>query len=183
MSTRDASAAASVVETEEVYEPRRLRWTVSAADVSTQAWVKAQEDVPASLRVLVRESIEREGYTDVYNRPVDQKPRQGRPPAAPTPAVAPSRDLPIDAAQAQEPEQLDEPDEAQQPAQLEPEAEPAQPRRVSTIKRRASDPQSDDAGSAAGSVPQTVSPTDGDSAEAPVPRQVDMNEIMRSTRR
>ena len=65
MSTRDASAAASVVETEEVYEPRRLRWTVSAADVSTQAWVKAQEDVPASLRVLVRESIERVGYTYV----------------------------------------------------------------------------------------------------------------------
>lgn len=56
-----------------------IRWSVSNADESTIAWVERQDDLSASLRLLVRESIQRDGYIDVVNRPVGQLPRRGRP--------------------------------------------------------------------------------------------------------
>jgi hypothetical protein len=61
-------------------EPRRLRWSVPRADVSTNRWLDTQYDISQSLRLLIRESIQRDGYIDVVNRPVEQLPRRGRPP-------------------------------------------------------------------------------------------------------
>lgn len=61
-------------------EPRRLRWSVPAADTSTNQWLDAQENISRSLQVLIRETIQRDGYVDIVNRPVEQLPRRGRPP-------------------------------------------------------------------------------------------------------
>lgn len=61
-------------------EPRRVRLTVPAVDESVLAWLDLQDDASASMRMLVRESIARDGYVDVINKPVDQLPRRGRPP-------------------------------------------------------------------------------------------------------
>lgn len=60
--------------------PRKVRWTVPAADTSVQEWLDAQENISRSLQVLIRETIQRDGYVDIVNRPVDQLPRRGRPP-------------------------------------------------------------------------------------------------------
>ena len=60
--------------------PRRLRWSVPAVDVSTNRWLDLQHDVSHSLQLLIRESIQRDGYIDVVNRPIEQLPRRGRPP-------------------------------------------------------------------------------------------------------
>ncbi|WP_433855171.1 hypothetical protein [Streptomyces kronopolitis] len=61
-------------------EPRKVRWTVPAADTSVIEWLDQQENISQSLRLLIRESIQRDGYVDVYYKPVDQLPRRGRPP-------------------------------------------------------------------------------------------------------
>ncbi|MFI9629237.1 hypothetical protein [Streptomyces sp. NPDC052042] len=61
-------------------EPRRLRWSVPQADTSTNQWLDLQHDISRSLQLLIRESIQRDGYIDVVNRPVEQLPRRGRPP-------------------------------------------------------------------------------------------------------
>lgn len=61
-------------------EPRRARLTVPAVDESVLAWLDLQDDASASMRMLVRESIARDGYIDVINKPIDQLPRRGRPP-------------------------------------------------------------------------------------------------------
>lgn len=61
-------------------EPLRVRLTVPAADESSQAWIDLQDDPSTSMRMLIRESIQRDGYVDVVNRPVEQQPRRGRPP-------------------------------------------------------------------------------------------------------
>lgn len=51
-------------------------------DVSTLEWWAAQEDPSLSIKMLIRAEIERYGYTDTANRPVQQLPRRGRPPKA-----------------------------------------------------------------------------------------------------
>ncbi|MGW2986449.1 hypothetical protein [Streptomyces goshikiensis] len=61
-------------------EPRKVRWTVPAADTSVIEWLDQQENISQSLRLLIRESIQRDGYVDVYYKPVGQLPRRGRPP-------------------------------------------------------------------------------------------------------
>jgi hypothetical protein len=61
-------------------EPRRLRWSVPRADESTNRWLDEQYDISRSLQLLIRESIQRDGYIDVVNRPVEQLPWRGRPP-------------------------------------------------------------------------------------------------------
>lgn len=58
----------------------RLRWSVPRADASVVKWLEAQYNVSQSLRILIRESIQREGYVDLACRPVEQLPRRGRPP-------------------------------------------------------------------------------------------------------
>lgn len=61
-------------------DPRRVRISVPLADISTNAWLDAQDNISRSIQVLIRESIERDGVIDVVNRPVEQLPRRGRPP-------------------------------------------------------------------------------------------------------
>ncbi|MFE4834488.1 hypothetical protein ACFRAU_07380 [Arthrobacter sp. NPDC056691] len=63
-------------------EPRKIRWTVPAADASVTEWLDVQQNISLSLRQLIRESIQRDGYIDVAYRPVEQLPRRGRPPLA-----------------------------------------------------------------------------------------------------
>lgn len=62
-------------------EPYRKRLTIPHADESSATWYDIQDDPSASVRLLIRESIQRDGYVDVINRPVDRQPRRGRPPA------------------------------------------------------------------------------------------------------
>lgn len=87
--------------------PHRLRITVPASDTSVLRWLEVQESPSISLRMLVRAAIERDGYTDMLTRPVDQLPRRGRPvaepadttPTAPRSSEAtgrPAKDLPDD---------------------------------------------------------------------------------------
>ncbi|MGW1616938.1 hypothetical protein ACWCQZ_47720 [Streptomyces sp. NPDC002285] len=40
----------------------------------------AGEHISQSLRLLIRESIQRDGHVDVHYKPVEQLPRRGRPP-------------------------------------------------------------------------------------------------------
>lgn len=61
-------------------EPRKVRWTVPAADTSVIEWLNEQADISQSLRQLIRESIQRDGYIDVFYKPVEQLPCRGRPP-------------------------------------------------------------------------------------------------------
>ncbi|MGW3973872.1 hypothetical protein ACWEFD_31855 [Streptomyces ardesiacus] len=61
-------------------EPRKVRWTVPAADTSVIEWLNEQADISQSIRLLIRESIQRDGYVDVFYKPVEQLPRRGRPP-------------------------------------------------------------------------------------------------------
>lgn len=58
-------------------EPRKVRWTVPAVDTSVIAWLDAQAKPTQSLRLLVREAVQRHGYTDVVYQPVEQLPRRG----------------------------------------------------------------------------------------------------------
>lgn len=60
-------------------QPHRFRVSVPAADEAVVAWMELQDNQSLSVRMLIRESIERNGYIDVVNRPVSQLPRQGRP--------------------------------------------------------------------------------------------------------
>ena len=75
--------------------PKRFRVSVPETDESVLAWIGAQSDLSNSVRALIRESIERNGYRDATCYPVVQQPRRGRPPkntddeVATTPAVVP----------------------------------------------------------------------------------------------
>lgn len=188
MSPRKAAAPAQAVDAS---TPVRLRWTVSPADVSCLAWVAEQDDVGQSIRTLVRESIEREGCVDVYNRPVDQKPRQGRPPgpgtgSASSGAAAPSAG-PAEASPSQprSPRAVSAPHEEPQDELEQPPASSAAPQ-VSAIKRRASQDQAVSSQSVeAVENGSQFSDDESDSSQS-VPaahRQLDINEVMRSTRR
>jgi hypothetical protein len=60
----------------------RKRISIPKADESVLAWWDAQKDTGLSVRLLVRNEIERNGYADTAYRPVAQLPRRGRPPGA-----------------------------------------------------------------------------------------------------
>lgn len=60
--------------------PKRFRVSVPETDESVLAWIGAQSDLSNSVRSLIRESIERNGYRDATCYPVQQQPRRGRPP-------------------------------------------------------------------------------------------------------
>jgi hypothetical protein len=68
------------VETNQKSSSRKVRWSVPRADRSVNEWLDSQWNISVSLRLLIRESIQREGYIDVMNRDVEQLPRRGRPP-------------------------------------------------------------------------------------------------------
>ena len=59
---------------------KRFRVSVPDADESVLAWIGAQSNFSESVRALIRESIERNGYRDATCYPVQQQPRRGRPP-------------------------------------------------------------------------------------------------------
>lgn len=60
-------------------QSHRMRFTVPAADVSVVEWVNTQDNLSVSLRMLVREFIERHGMIDPTCIPVTQQPKRGRP--------------------------------------------------------------------------------------------------------
>ncbi|MGX9899096.1 hypothetical protein ACW0JT_02970 [Arthrobacter sp. SA17] len=59
--------------------PQRFRLSVPAADEAVLEWMNLQDNPSLSIRMLIRESIERLGYVDVINRPVSQLPRRESP--------------------------------------------------------------------------------------------------------
>lgn len=60
-------------------QPHRFRVSVPAADEAVVAWMELQDNPSLSVRMLIRESIERHGFVDVVNRPVSQLSGHGRP--------------------------------------------------------------------------------------------------------
>lgn len=58
---------------------KRYRLSVPDADTSVHEWLAAQINASASLRMLIREDIQQNGYTDVTCRNVEQGPKRGRP--------------------------------------------------------------------------------------------------------
>lgn len=58
---------------------KRYRLQVPAADESVQKWLAAQINISNSLRLLIREDIQKNGFTDVTCRAVEQGPKRGRP--------------------------------------------------------------------------------------------------------
>lgn len=61
---------------------KRYRFTVPAQDEYVQQWIDAQINISTSIRTLIREDIQKNGYTDVTCREVEQRPKVGRPSAA-----------------------------------------------------------------------------------------------------
>lgn len=59
---------------------KRFRVSVPEVDESVLAWIGAQSNLSESVRALIREAIERNGYRDATCYPVVQQPRRGRPP-------------------------------------------------------------------------------------------------------
>jgi hypothetical protein len=60
-------------------QPHRFRMSVPAADEAVLVWMNLQDNPSLSIRMLIRESIERLGYVDVVNRPVAKLPTRGHP--------------------------------------------------------------------------------------------------------
>lgn len=60
-------------------QPHRFRVSVPVADDAVYQWMLLQDNQSLSVRMLIRESIERNGYVDVINKPVAQLPKRGRP--------------------------------------------------------------------------------------------------------
>ncbi|MEU7322489.1 hypothetical protein ABZ682_18290 [Streptomyces griseoviridis] len=149
-------------------EPRKVRWTVPAADTSVIEWLNKQADISQSLRLLIRESIQRDGYVDVFYKPVEQLPRRGRPPLEST--------------------EQHEDDEAV--TERGPAARPVQPQPVITDQADAIVNKKTAPGPAAQpeAVPAPVETAEESAARAPSappepPKQASIDEIMASTRR
>lgn len=79
MTASQGKAAARAAEEAVRPQPQRFRVNVPVADEAVLAWMGVQDNHSLSVRMLIRESIERHGYIDVMNRPVDQLPKRGRP--------------------------------------------------------------------------------------------------------
>ena len=96
---------------EETSERKRI--SIPKADESVLEWWTTQHDPGLSIRLLIRNEIERSGYSDVAYRPVAQLPRRGRPPVsegvedepqeAGTPTAAPAPAAPISIERAPQP--------------------------------------------------------------------------------
>ena len=77
---QEPAGAEEVVAVSETEGSKRYRFSVPGADDSSQRWLDEQQNLSLSLRYLVRAHIAREGYGDVFCKPVEQLPRRGRPP-------------------------------------------------------------------------------------------------------
>lgn len=175
----------------ETAPPRRLRWSVPAADVSSQQWLDAQDDIAASMRQLIRESIEREGYTDVYNRPVSLKPKVGRPPgstnmsssssasSSDSAAAFPAHSSPGPEAEISDTEKSEQA-AATQRAEASSDDSP-QSASTSALQRAAH--QRREAAAASSPAPEDSQPQRQETAASPTQhRQFDIDEVMSSTR-
>ncbi|MFI1408807.1 hypothetical protein ACH4Y0_02535 [Streptomyces sp. NPDC020707] len=148
-------------------EPRKVRWTVPAADTSVIEWLDQQENISQSLRLLIRESIQRDGYIDVFYKPVDQLPRRGRPPLEST-------------EQHEDDEATTDRRPADRPVHPQPQAVVTD-RADSVVEKTAPVAQSEP-------VPTPVETAEESAASAPSappdpPKQASIDEIMASTRR
>lgn len=157
--------------------PKRVRLSVPQADVSVIEWLAQQHEISLSLRILIKESIQREGITDVANRPVVQLPRRGRPvqisqagvmPAAEAnTAVADDDDVDADDdAAAPESAHQQRAEAAQSQAQSQSQQEPKPEQTTASAEENADEP----------AVHQAAS-------ESAPSKQVSIDEIMSSTRR
>ncbi|MFJ5725862.1 hypothetical protein [Streptomyces sp. NPDC093149] len=150
-------------------EPRKLRWTVPSVDTSVIEWLDAQKDISHSLRLLIRESIQRDGYIDVFYKPVDQLPRRGRPPL----------------------EITEQSEDEESVVNRRPTAKSVQPRAVVTdnadsdIEYTASEPEAhrSTAKPESASAPAEKAEEPEASAAPRPPKQASIDEIMASTRR
>lgn len=62
--------------------PHRTRLSIPVADTSVIEWLGVQDNVSASIRTLIRDHIAAHGMSDPTCRPVEQRPRRGRPPGS-----------------------------------------------------------------------------------------------------
>lgn len=88
------AARTSKADTPSKPQPHRFRVSVPAADEAMVAWMELQDNPSLSVRMLIRESIERQGYIDIVNRPVSQLPKPGHPAGSPEEARGVEEDLP-----------------------------------------------------------------------------------------
>jgi hypothetical protein len=79
MAASQSKVAARAAEQAVRPQPQRFRVNVPVADEAVLTWMGLQDNHSLSVRMLIRESIERHGYVDVVNKPVDQLPKRGRP--------------------------------------------------------------------------------------------------------
>lgn len=57
----------------------RCRFSVPKADTSVNDWMSMQSNLSISLRMLIGEAIERDGYVDITCKRKEQLPKRGRP--------------------------------------------------------------------------------------------------------
>lgn len=88
------TARTSKADTPAKPQPHRFRVSVPAADEAVVAWMELQDNPSLSVRMLIRESIERQGYIDIVNRPVSQLPKPGHPAGSPEEARGVEEDVP-----------------------------------------------------------------------------------------
>lgn len=81
-STTIKSRASATPPAQEKPQPHRFRVSVPQADEAVLEWLGLQDNPSLSVRMLIRESIERLGYVDIVNKPVAQLPKRGRPSAS-----------------------------------------------------------------------------------------------------
>lgn len=62
----------------------RRRLSFPSTDTTVRDWLSAQSDPSASMRLIIRDTVAREGYSDVMCRRVEQQPQRGRPRVAAT---------------------------------------------------------------------------------------------------
>ena len=126
--------------------PHRKTFSIPKADESTLAWCDAQDDASLSLRLLVREEIQKNGYTDTANRPVEQLPRRGRPPKTEVAEDYGGYDTEQDEDRSAEDdavEQSVEPELAAEPAASEVGTAPAQPKQSKPKKPKKQQPKAE----------------------------------------
>lgn len=68
----------------------RRRLSFPSTDTTVRDWLSAQSDPSASMRLIIRDTVAREGYSDVMCRRVEQQPQRGRPRVTATVAAATS---------------------------------------------------------------------------------------------
>lgn len=58
----------------------RQRISIPESDISVLEWINNQSNVSFSIRMMIKEYIEKYGYSDITCRKVDKQLKRGRPP-------------------------------------------------------------------------------------------------------